>query len=548
MCTPVLELERVVLLNGRGMGSGSRSLTDFGPPEQYAPGVARWEPSRPAATLVKADDRSPPEIHERTPVSDSPDSLGGSEGILPRAEDPATDPATVPDPLREQPTEGYTEVAEPTLLAAGAPPTEPRSFEPPVVAAAADPPRSARARGGTGRRATGRRRDRRPDRSSPRPRLLRPPSPSMSAGARRHLQHRRTAPSRAAWRPALVAALVGAVVGALVAGGMSRCSTTTTPASCRRRRPATWSCGRPTASSRSGDIAAILKADVPAVVAIVDDGGPDYGGAAGTGFVDLARRRHRHQQPRRRGRATRSRPCSPTARRATRRCSAPTPSERPRGGQGRRRPDLPTIELGDSDQVQVGDDVVAIGNALALEGGLSVTRGIISGLHREVGTERRGRARATCSRPTPRSTPATRWPAGRLARARHRHQHRDRRSGRARRTWASRSRSRTRSRSSSELREGRQPAVLGVRPPTSTRPRSTASRSRSTRAPTCRTSATASPAAKARHRRPATWWCGRRHAVTSAAALGGAIRQLQAGRRGRDRARPRRRARHDAAA
>jgi serine protease Do len=40
--------------------------------------------------------------------------------------------------------------------------------------------------------------------------------------------------------------------------------------------------------------------------------------------------------------------------------------------------------------VQVGDDVVAIGNALALQGGLSVTRGIVSGLHREVGTNSGG--------------------------------------------------------------------------------------------------------------------------------------------------------------
>jgi S1-C subfamily serine protease len=47
---------------------------------------------------------------------------------------------------------------------------------------------------------------------------------------------------------------------------------------------------------------------------------------------------------------------------------------------------LPTIALGDSDRVQVGDDVVAIGNALALQGGLTVTRGIVSGLHREVPT------------------------------------------------------------------------------------------------------------------------------------------------------------------
>ena len=52
--------------------------------------------------------------------------------------------------------------------------------------------------------------------------------------------------------------------------------------------------------------------------------------------------------------------------------------------------DLPTIALGDSDRVQVGDDVVAIGNALALQGGLTVTRGIISGLHREVGTNTGG--------------------------------------------------------------------------------------------------------------------------------------------------------------
>jgi S1-C subfamily serine protease len=45
---------------------------------------------------------------------------------------------------------------------------------------------------------------------------------------------------------------------------------------------------------------------------------------------------------------------------------------------------LPVAELGNSDKVQVGDSVVAIGNALALEGGLSVTEGIISGPPREV--------------------------------------------------------------------------------------------------------------------------------------------------------------------
>jgi S1-C subfamily serine protease len=45
---------------------------------------------------------------------------------------------------------------------------------------------------------------------------------------------------------------------------------------------------------------------------------------------------------------------------------------------------LPVVEIGDSDSVQIGDAVVAIGNALGLEGGLSVTSGIISGPPRDV--------------------------------------------------------------------------------------------------------------------------------------------------------------------
>jgi serine protease Do len=40
--------------------------------------------------------------------------------------------------------------------------------------------------------------------------------------------------------------------------------------------------------------------------------------------------------------------------------------------------DLPTVKLGDSSNVLVGDDVLAIGNALALAGGPSVTEGIVS--------------------------------------------------------------------------------------------------------------------------------------------------------------------------
>jgi len=44
--------------------------------------------------------------------------------------------------------------------------------------------------------------------------------------------------------------------------------------------------------------------------------------------------------------------------------------------------DLPTVSLGDSSKLQVGDPLVAIGNALALQGGPTVTAGVVSALGR----------------------------------------------------------------------------------------------------------------------------------------------------------------------
>jgi S1-C subfamily serine protease len=45
---------------------------------------------------------------------------------------------------------------------------------------------------------------------------------------------------------------------------------------------------------------------------------------------------------------------------------------------------LPTVDLGDSANALVGDDVVAIGNALALAGGPTVTSGIVSSVDRNL--------------------------------------------------------------------------------------------------------------------------------------------------------------------
>ncbi len=45
---------------------------------------------------------------------------------------------------------------------------------------------------------------------------------------------------------------------------------------------------------------------------------------------------------------------------------------------------LPVIPLGDSDQLQVGEWVIAIGNALGLEGGPTVTKGVVSAVNRTI--------------------------------------------------------------------------------------------------------------------------------------------------------------------
>jgi S1-C subfamily serine protease len=173
------------------------------------------------------------------------------------------------------------------------------------------------------------------------------------------------------------------LVGALVAGGIVAVATDDESGS--SGSGATSVVLRPSNTiGDRGDIAPILQAAVPAVVAIVDDGGPDSGGAAGTGFVIsrdgvIVTNNHVVEG----AREIQAVFSDGTTRDATVLGRNPPSDLAVVKVDGT---DLPTIELGDSDRVQVGDDVVAIGNALALQGGLTVTRGIISGLHREVGT------------------------------------------------------------------------------------------------------------------------------------------------------------------
>ena len=195
---------------------------------------------------------------------------------------------------------------------------------------------------------------------------------------------RRGRPGRG-WAQLLIAALAGGIVAALVVSGVylavdddATSSSNSTAAAPIVVRPSDR-------IPRTGDIAQILQDAVPAVVALVDDGGPDSGGAAGTGFVispDGVIVTNNHVVE------------------GAEQIQAVFSDGTTRDAEvlGRNPPSdlavvkvdatgLPTIDLGDSEAVQVGDDVVAIGNALALQGGLTVTRGIISGVHREVGTD-----------------------------------------------------------------------------------------------------------------------------------------------------------------
>jgi len=188
-------------------------------------------------------------------------------------------------------------------------------------------------------------------------------------------------------RYTLTGALVGGLVGALAAGGLvlafaDGSDTTTVVQSASDTAIVT----RPsTEISRTGDVASIIEKDEPAIVAITTGGGPGSGsGGAGTGFVItqdgyIVTNNHVAENAAKIEVAFTSGEIE----------SAKIVGTDPSADLAVLKVDrtgLPTVELGDSDAVQVGDEVVAIGNALALEGGLSVTRGIISGTDRNVET------------------------------------------------------------------------------------------------------------------------------------------------------------------
>ena len=184
-----------------------------------------------------------------------------------------------------------------------------------------------------------------------------------------------------------LAATAGGLAGALIASG-ALVLTRDSGGSSASSRPAATAQAAPQPATQ-GDISAILGRDVPAVVAITTDGGPSLGrgggGGASTGFVIDSKGivvTNDHVVADARSINVTTSDGKKLSARVLGQDASHDLAVLKVDGSG-----LPAVELGDSDQVQVGDDVVAIGNALDLDGGLSATRGIVSGLHREIPTD-----------------------------------------------------------------------------------------------------------------------------------------------------------------
>jgi len=184
-----------------------------------------------------------------------------------------------------------------------------------------------------------------------------------------------------------LAATAGGLAGALISSGALVLTRDSGGSSASTSRPAT---AQATAQAPPpGDVSAILAKDVPAVVAITTDGGPTLGrgggGGGATGFVidssGIVVTNDHVVADARTISVTTSDGKKLSARVLGQDASHDLAVMKVEGSN------LPVVELGDSDRVQVGDDVVAIGNALDLDGGLSATRGIVSGLHRDIPEE-----------------------------------------------------------------------------------------------------------------------------------------------------------------
>jgi putative serine protease PepD len=200
-----------------------------------------------------------------------------------------------------------------------------------------------------------------------------------------------TTPSRpGAWKQFVVGALVGALVGGLTAGGIYVATKDDSASRTVIVRQPNNAARNTSAIAEPADVQGILSKVEPAVVAIrtggAATGDQSEGGGAGTGFVispDGVIVTNNHVVEGAGGHIEVAFTDGTSQ-------SAKVLGRSPEYDVAVLKVDAKNLQfanLGSSEKLEVGDEVIAIGNALALEGGLSVTRGIISAKDRTVPEE-----------------------------------------------------------------------------------------------------------------------------------------------------------------
>jgi S1-C subfamily serine protease len=191
---------------------------------------------------------------------------------------------------------------------------------------------------------------------------------------------------------ALVAALIGALVGGGIAGGIVALADNggTTTVVTGNPNDAGVAARPSTALAKPGDIRSILAKVEPAVVRVDVTTRPDAIGSqsgTGTGFIVdssgiIVTNAH----------VANAETAQQAAQLVVTLSTGDSVRARVLGEDTTQdlavlkinRTGLPTVRLGDSDALQVGDAVVAIGNSLGIAGSPTVTTGIVSGLGRTV--------------------------------------------------------------------------------------------------------------------------------------------------------------------
>ena len=192
------------------------------------------------------------------------------------------------------------------------------------------------------------------------------------------------------WGGLFVAALVGALVGGGIAGGIVAAADTGRTTTIVTSAPNDVAARPSTALAKPGDIRSILARVEPAVVRIDVTANPDVidsQSGTGTGFIispDGVIVTNAHVANAETDHAADELTVTLNSGDSVRgRVVGEDPAQDLAVVKIDRK-GLPTVPLGDSDSLEVGDAVVAIGNALGIAGNPTVTSGIVSGLGRTV--------------------------------------------------------------------------------------------------------------------------------------------------------------------